>query len=128
MSSNYYNNVPQAKTTLKSSSDLTVRVFDQYYQVPIDLNNNELVAMKGFFEKRSFDSDAAESTAIIILKQAKKDNYNAMQIMDTLSGLSDVEISGLVAEISNYNRFKTSALGISQLYAPSEEVKRNILP
>ena len=121
-----YNNIPQ--TRAESNSDLTVKVFDQYFQAPIDLNNNELIAMTGFFESRGFNKDSAESTALVILKQAKKDNYNPMQIMDTLTGLSNVEISGLVAEILNYNRFKTSSLGISQLYSPADDVVRNILP
>jgi hypothetical protein len=121
-----YNNIPQSRN--ESNSDLTVRVFDQYFQAPIDLNNNELIAMIGFFETRGFDKDSAESTALVILKQAKKDNYSPMQIMDTLTGLSNVEISGLVAEILNYNRFKTSSLGVSQLYSPADDVVRNILP
>lgn len=121
-----YNNISQEK--MESSSDLSIKVFDQFYQAPIDLNNNELIAMVGFFESRGFGGDSAESTAIIILKQAKKDNYNAMQILNTLTGLSNVEISGLVAEILNYNRFKTSSLGVSQLYSPADEVVRNILP
>ena len=120
-----YNNIPQERT--ESNSDLTVKVFDQYYQAPIDLNNNELVAMVGFFESRGFGGSSAESTAITILKQAKKDNYSSMQILSTLGGLSNVEISGLVAEILNYNRFKTSSLGISQLYSPADTVVRNIL-
>lgn len=121
-----YNNIPQER--MESSSDLTVKVFDQFYQAPIDLNNNELTAMVGFFESRGFGGDSAESTAITILKQAKKDNYSSMQILNTLRGLSNVEISGLVAEILNYNRFKTSSLGISQLYSPADAVVRNILP
>lgn len=121
-----FNNIPQTRN--ESNSDLTVKVFDQYYQAPIDINNNELIAMIGFFEKRGFGKDAAESTALIIVKQAKKDNYSAMEIMDTLGGLSNVEISGLVAEILNYNRFKTSSLGVSQIYAPADDVVRNILP
>ena len=121
-----YNNIPRSE--IKSNSDLTVKVFDQYFQAPIDLNNNELIAMVGFFESRGFGKDSAESTAITILKQAKKDNYSSMQIMDTLSGLSNVEISGLVAEILNYNRFKTSSLGVSQIYSPADDVVRNILP
>ena len=120
-----YNNVPSQKAA--SSSDQTLQVFDQYYQTPVELNNNDLVAMTGFFEKRGFELDAAESTALVILQQAKKDGFSAMQVMDTLSGLSPVEISALVAEILNYNRFKTSSLGTSQHYAPSEEVTRNIL-
>jgi hypothetical protein len=121
-----FNNIPQIRA--ESNSDLTVKVFDQYFQAPIDLNNNELVAMTGFFESRGFGKDSAESTALVILKQAKKDNYNAMQIIDTLTGLSNVEISGLVAEILNYNRFKSSSLGISQLYSPADDIVRNILP
>lgn len=120
-----YNNVPQEKAA--SSSDATVKVFNQYFQAPVDLNNNELIAMTGFFQKRGFGAVAAESTALTVLTQAKKDGYNAMQIMDTLTGLTNVEISGLVAEILNYNRFKTSLIGVSQKYTPSDEVLRNVL-
>jgi hypothetical protein len=121
-----YNNIPRER--MESSSDFTVKVFDQFFQAPIDLNNNELIAMVGFFESRGFGGDSAESTAITILKQAKKDNYSSIQILNTLRGLSNVEISGLVAEILNYNRFKTSSLGISQMYSPADAVVRNILP
>jgi hypothetical protein len=124
MANQTFNNIPQEKSS--SSSDLTVQVFDQYYQLPVELNNSELTAMKGFFEKRGFEDVAAEETAITILKQAKKDGYSAMQIMDTLRGLDTVDVSGLVAEILNYNRFKTSLVGISQSYAPAEEINRNI--
>jgi hypothetical protein len=120
-----YNNLP--KSTAASSSDQTVQIFDQYYQAPIGLNHSELVAMTGFFEKRGFDPVAAEATALIILQQAKKDGFNPMQVIDTLIGLTDVEISALVSEILNFNRFKTSSLGTAQYYAPAEEITRNIL-
>jgi hypothetical protein len=125
MTSQNSNNIPQERTA--SSSDPTVLVFDQYYQPTINLNNDELIVMTGFFQKRGFDDVAAESTAITILKQAKKDNYNPMEIMGTLKGLTNVAISGLVAEILNYNRFKTSLIGVTQKYLPSDEVARNIL-
>jgi hypothetical protein len=48
--------------------------------------------------------------------------------MDSLSGLSDVELSGLVSEILNYNRFKSSTLGIYIAPTASDEIQRNILP
>jgi len=118
-------NLPKERN--KSSSDLTLKVFDQYYKPIADLNYDELTAMKGLFEKKGFEAVAAEATALTILTQAKKDGYNAMQIMDTLVGLDTIAISGLVAEILNYNRFKSSAIGVTQIYSPSEEVTRNIL-
>jgi hypothetical protein len=118
-------NIPIEKPA--SNSDATLKVFNQYFQSPINLNNNDLIATVGFFEKRGFGGSAAENIAIAILTQAKKDGFNAMQIIDTLSGLDNVQISSLVAEILNYNRLKTSAIGVVQLYGASPEVLRNIV-
>ena len=125
MATNYFNNIPVNDTTSSDSS--TIKFFNQYYQVPVELNSNSLVAMKGFFEKRGFGANAAESTSIIILAQAKKDNLNEFQILDTLIGLDDIQISALVGEILNYNRFKTSSLGIAFNSVPADEIQRNIL-
>jgi hypothetical protein len=44
-----------------------------------------------------------------------------------MKGLTDVEISGLITEILNYNRFKTSSLGTASPFTPAEEVARNIV-
>ena len=49
-----------------------------------------------------------------------------MQILDTLKGFDNVEISALVSEILNYNRFKTSFLGYTQSFVINDEVLRNI--
>jgi hypothetical protein len=125
MATNYFNNIPVNDTTSSDSS--TIKFFNQYYQVPVELNSNSLVAMKGFFEKRGFGANAAESTSIIILAQAKRDNLNEFQILDTLIGLDDIQISALVGEILNYNRFKTSSLGIAFNSVPADEIQRNIL-
>jgi hypothetical protein len=83
--------------------------------------------MTGFFQSKGFELVAAESTAVVIITQAKKDNLNPMEILDTLNGLNSIDISALVAEILNYNRYKTSSLGISQSISPIELVTRNIL-
>jgi hypothetical protein len=125
MATNYFNNIPVNDTTSSDSS--TIKFFNQYYQVPVELNSNSLVAMKGFFEKRGFGANAAESTSIIILAQAKRDNLNEFQILDTLIGLDNIQISALVGEILNYNRFKTSSLGIAFNSVPADEIQRNIL-
>jgi hypothetical protein len=121
-----YGNIPDNKTP--SSSDQTVEVFNNYYKLPVTVNNNELMALIGFFQSKGFEPVAAESAATTILIQAVKDGYNAMQIMDTLKSLGSVEISGLVAEILNFNRLKTSFLGVAGYFSPSDEVKRNVLP
>jgi hypothetical protein len=122
-----YNNIPRSDIEKKSSSNGTTKFFDSFYQVPVEINNTTLTAIQGFFETKGWGATAAESVAIIITVQAKKDNLNPFQILDTLKGFNDVQLSALVGEILNYNRFKTSSLGITFQAQSADEPRRNIL-
>ena len=123
MSQNYSNLPPAAEPNTNS----TVQAFDEYQTQPIELNSAVLAAMTAFFTNRGFGEVAAESITVTVMTQAKQDNYNPMQILDTLKGLSNVELSGLVSEILNYNRFKSSSLGYAQPITPNAEIQRSIL-
>lgn len=118
-----YSNLPPESTP----SEQTLQAFNNYYSAPVELNATVLAAMTGYFTSRGFGEVSAESIAVTIMTQAKQDGYDAMQILDTLKGLNSVELSGLVSEILNYNRFKTSSLGYAQPFAPNAEVQRNII-
>jgi hypothetical protein len=118
-----YSNLPATG----DSVDSTVQTFNSYYSAPIELNSTTLAAMTAYFTSRNFGEVAAESIATTIMIQSKQDGYNPMQILDTMRGLTDVELSGLVSEILNYNRFKTSSLGYAQPFKPNQEIFRNII-
>jgi hypothetical protein len=118
-----YTNIPPNKIT----ADANIQAYDTYYSTPLEVSASTLDAMKSFFTARGFESIAAESVALVIIKQAKKDNLNPLEILDTLKGLGNAEISALVAEIINYNRFRTSFLGYALAFVETEEVARNVL-
>jgi len=118
-----YTNIPSQKTS--SSSDATIKFFNNQAQTQID--NNVLVAMTGILETRGWTTESAENISIAILIQAKKDGYNAMQILESIKGLEQTDLSALVAEILNNNRYKTSNLGVIQNVIPVDTVKRNII-
>lgn len=122
MAANLLSNLPPAPGT-----DKLVQVYNNLYNVPLELDAGTLNTMKGFLSSRGFDENSAESISVIVINQAKKDGYNPMVILDTLKGLDNVEISALVSEILNYNRFKTSFLGYARQFNTSAEVTRNIL-
>jgi hypothetical protein len=117
-----YSNIPVSVT-----ENQTVQAFDNYYSQPIEVNASVLAAITGYFTSKGFGQVASESIAVIIISQSKKDGYNPMRILDTLRGLNDVDLSALVSEILNYNRFKTSSLGFAQTIVPNSEVYRNIV-
>ena len=117
-----YNNLP-SKTTFQSA---IVQAYDAYTNQPLEIDASTLDAMSGFFTSKGFDKTAADSVSVTIIKQAKKDGYNPMSILDSLKGLDNVELSALVAEIINYNRFKTSFLGYALAFSANQEIARNI--
>jgi len=122
MAGNLLSNIP-----VENKPNSTVKFFDQYYEKPVELDNNILIAAKSFFEKRGFEGVGAELVASVILSQSKRDNINPIVVLDSLQGMNNVELSGLVAEVLNFNRFKTSNLGIYMNFSPPDEVQRNII-
>lgn len=124
--STFYNNLPQSSKT-HDSSKKTIKIFDNYSNIPITVEVATFDAMTAFFNSRGFEADAAESTAYVIIRQAILDNLNPFQLLDTLKGLNDVQLSDLITELLNYNRYKSSSLGSASAFTPSEEVVRNII-
>ena len=122
----YYSNIPKPQQSTDSAAS-TLKVFDAYTTAPLNIDATTYDAMSGYFSSRGFGEDSSRSMAYIIIKQAIIDRYNPFELIETLKGLNDVEISGLITEILNYNRYKTSSLGTASPFTPIEEVARNIV-
>lgn len=118
---------PLSNLPIENKTNEVIDYYDQYFQLPVQLDTGTITAFRGFFEKRSFDKTASENISYVILSQAKRDNVNPMIILDTLEGLTDVELSALVGEILNFNRFKTSSIGRFVDISPPEWISRNII-
>ena len=121
----FYTNLPPKAETGSDAS--TLEAFNSYYQAPVDLPVSTFDAIKGYFEQRSFDKLSADVVAITIIKQSKEDGVNPMTTIDSLQGLNSSQLSNLVSEILNYNRYKTSFLGYTYQYTSIDEVRRNVI-
>jgi uncharacterized protein (UPF0297 family) len=95
----------------QESKELTKKFFDNYYNREISYNAADVDAVIGYFLKRDFDNIAAVNTASVLLQQANKDQITVFQLIDTLKGVNDVQLSNIVAQILNLNRSKVSTLG-----------------
>lgn len=109
------------------SSDAASEKFQSYTSSQIEVNPSILAALVGFFGSRGFNETSSETIASIIYSQSKNDGYNVMQILDTLKTLEDIELSALISEILNYNRFKSSNLGMAEIFVANETIARNII-
>lgn len=113
---------------ISKRSDEEVRLFfDRYYTKPINLSDNDLNSIVGFFESRGFDKSSAVAVSITLLNQAKLDDIKIYKLLDTLKGYKDLQLSAVVAEVLNYNRKKTSAVGFRRSVVENKLEKRNII-
>jgi hypothetical protein len=117
-------NLPTPET--KDSSEEVKSFFDKFFRQQITFPSNQIDAIVGYFLKRGFDENSARSTGIVLLNQAKLDNINVFQLIDTLKGLNDVQLSSVVTEVLNAYREKTSTLGFKILTVEETVESRNI--
>jgi len=111
---------------VQDSAKETKQFFDRYFTKQISLTSNEVDTVVGFFTKRKFTKDAAIAVATIVIQQAKAENKNVFEIIDTLTGLDEVQLSTLVSAILNNNRSKISALGYKNNYNIETTENRNV--
>ena len=102
-------------------------LFNRQFGNDINYKPNEVDAVIGYFLKRGFERTAAVNTAGVILEQAAIDKIPAFELIDTLKGLNDVQLSNVVAQILNINRPKSSKIGYR--ISPATELfdQRNII-
>jgi hypothetical protein len=101
--------------------------FDKYYTTKVSFPSNQIDAVIGFFTKNGFDQQSARSTGIVLLNQARIDEVNVFQLIDSLSALTQVQLSQVVAQILNSYREKTSLLGYRIAQTTDTYESRNIL-
>jgi hypothetical protein len=119
-------NIPTEAT--EDSSTEVKTFFDKYFVNQISFPASQVDAVVGFFLKRGFGEEAARSTGIVLMNQAKVDNINVFKLLDSLKGLNDVQLSTIVSQVLNSYREKTSILGFKFTSDNDALESRNIKP
>lgn len=106
---------------IQDSAARTRLYFDQYGKKPLEYNAVDYDTAIVFFKNKGFDNSAAEVVATSLLKQAKLENMPISKVLDDITGLEQLQISALVAEVLNNNRPATSTLGYR---TPVEDISK----
>lgn len=121
----FYTNLPPKQ---KDDLDKTIeKLTTSNYETDYQFSAGDYDSTVAFFVKRGFSRSSAESTAYVILSQAKIDNIRPQEILDKLTYADPALLSELTTIILNANRYKSSRLGVRQTLATKETVSRNII-
>ena len=114
----FYTNLPPKQ---KDQLDKTIeKLTTTNYQTEYEFSAGDYDTAIGFFVKRGFKRTAAESTAYVILSQAKIDSVSPQLILDKLGESSEAQLSELITIILNANRYKSSRLGVRKALTTKE--------
>jgi len=119
--------LPIDSTSNKSNDKKVNQFFDTYFTKKLEFSTNEIVAVRGFFEKRRFSKPAADAVSLVLLQQAKIDNVKVFSLLDTMKAYSTNQLSELVTEVLNHNRLNTSILGTKKVNRQSTVENRNVI-
>ena len=109
------------------SNDRTVnQFFNTYFSKKLEFASNEVIAVRGFFERKGFSKTAADAISIVLLQQAKIDGVKVFELIDTMKKYETNQLSELVTEILNHNRLNTSVLGVKKENTQTTIENRNI--
>jgi len=112
---------------IEDSAAGTRLFFDTYGDLALEFSAIDVNACQSFFENKGFEKDTSLVISTILLKQAKLDSEPIFKILDSLSGMTNLQLNVLVGEILNNNRVPTSSLGFSTAAIFTNET-RNISP
>ena len=120
----YTNLPPKGKTDLEET---ITKLKTGNYEENFQFNVGEYDAAIAFFVKRGFTRISAETTAYVILSQAKIDSVSPQLILDKITYASPAQLSELITIVLNASRYKSSRLGLRQTLTTKDTVSRNIL-
>jgi hypothetical protein len=116
-----YTNIPS------NSPSPAATAYSNAYEKPMALETNTYNLMKGFFEGKGFDKLASDILASTFIRQAATDGYNALDVLGTLKTMDSFKLTGVINEILNYNRYKTSYLGTTSGTVAFQPIARNVV-
>lgn len=103
------------------------KFFNEFYSAPLEFPSNEVDAVVGFFEARGFEKLSAQTIGAVLMKQAKLDDIKVFELLDTLKGFDEIQLSQVVTETLNFSRQKISSLGYKVDQSQNKLETRNIL-
>lgn len=118
-------NLPQQPSV--DSADKSLVYLNSFGKIGEEYLGSEVDATIGYLTNKGFGIEAATVTAMVLLRQAKIDNFPVFRLLDTLGSLNQAELSNLVIQILNENRTQTSRLGFRTALTANQIKLRNIV-
>jgi hypothetical protein len=109
-------------------TDLTVRVFDSFYDYAVDVPVNEYDVVHSYFLTQMTSRQAAGNFTVSLFRVAESTGIPALTLLQEMQGNNGVNININMAYYLNQIRSRATLLGVGAAVVPNFYQARNILP
>jgi len=110
------------------NTDLTVRVFDSFYDYAVDVPVNEYDVVHSYFLTQMTSKQAAGNFTVSLFRVADSTGIPALTLLQEMQGNNGVNINVNMAYYLNQIRSRATLLGVGAPVTPNFYQARNILP
>jgi hypothetical protein len=111
---------------INPSIDLTVRIFDNFYNFGQEVPVDQYDAVNSFFESIFIDQQAAQNLTTTFFRISKESNIPIMTLLEQVQGQSAIEVTATLAYYLNGLRSPSTMLGTNVPVTPNFYTARNV--
>jgi len=109
------------------NKDLTVRIFDQFYNFEVDVPANEYDVVFSYFSSVMTTRQAAGNFTMSLFRVAQNTGIPALTLLKEFQGQNGVDLSASLAYYLNSIRSRATLLGVGSPVTPNFYQARNVL-
>jgi hypothetical protein len=109
------------------NTDRTVQIFDDFYKFQISVDANLYDVVLSYFKSVFDDETAAKNFALNLFRISENTGTPVMEILESVRGQSQIELSSTFAYFLNNLRSNSTLLGVSAVATPAFYAARNVV-
>lgn len=110
------------------NKDLTVRIFDNFYDYDVDVPAAEYDIVNSYFVSVMTTKQAAGNFTVSLFRVAEETGIPALTLLDEFKGDNGMNLNVNLAYYLNSVRSRATLLGVGAAVTPNFYQARNVLP
>ena len=111
----------------RTSTDLTVKIFDDFYSFNMVVNGNEYDIVNGYFKSVCGTKAIAGNFTAFLFRIAQETGIPVLDLLGQIQGTNKLQMNQVISYYLNSFKSKTSLYGMSTVPQSNQPVARNIV-
>ena len=111
----------------RTSTDLTVKIFDDFYSFNMVVNSNEYDIVNGYFRTVCATKAIAGNFTAFLFRISQETGIPVLDLLGQIQGTTKLQMNQVISYYLNSFKSKTSLYGVSTVPQSNQPVARNIV-